>query len=340
MSPVVLAGTGSPRVAFITYSKGEYGLHIQELKQPVITAASADFGAPGPDHRLPGAAPAHAGRGQQDPEAGVREALPRGPAADQRRGHQRRRLLRRDGGDVRRRPGRSAVRLPGGIRPAVPHVVVLVRQLRPAPAVRGAGVLADPVLLRAGQWRAVRSGVRRDRRPRPGAVHADGPGRSLLRHLSLQSLPAPRVLRRRRELRAELRQSDTGAPWPTSIRSTRYGNPVFANGTFVPLTASFVQETTVFREFGPLSGSTMRLATRTHRRSPAPCRATRPTATRATTCGSAPTDCWRCACAGSRAGATLRTSSTSAGTPRCGATSTSSSWASGPSSATRSCGSR
>lgn len=35
---------------------------------------------------------------------------------------------------------------------------------------------------------------------------------------------------------------------------------MFNNGTLLPLSAAFIQETTVFREFGPLSGSTMRLA--------------------------------------------------------------------------------
>jgi WD40-like Beta Propeller Repeat len=35
---------------------------------------------------------------------------------------------------------------------------------------------------------------------------------------------------------------------------------VFRNGTLIPLGAAFVQETTVFREFGPLAGNTMRLA--------------------------------------------------------------------------------
>jgi outer membrane protein assembly factor BamA len=40
----------------------------------------------------------------------------------------------------------------------------------------------------------------------------------------------------------------------------QFGQQIFRNGTLVPFGAAFVQETTVFREFGPLSGSTMRLA--------------------------------------------------------------------------------
>ena len=39
-----------------------------------------------------------------------------------------------------------------------------------------------------------------------------------------------------------------------------YGQQLFHNGTAVPLGLSYVQETTVFREFGPLSGNTMKLS--------------------------------------------------------------------------------
>src|SRR4030095_14292355 len=39
-----------------------------------------------------------------------------------------------------------------------------------------------------------------------------------------------------------------------------HARPVFRNGTLVPLGVAFVQETTVFREFGPLAGNTMRFA--------------------------------------------------------------------------------
>jgi len=40
----------------------------------------------------------------------------------------------------------------------------------------------------------------------------------------------------------------------------QFGQAIFRNGTFVPFGINFVQETTVFREFGPLSGNTVRLA--------------------------------------------------------------------------------
>jgi hypothetical protein len=43
-----------------------------------------------------------------------------------------------------------------------------------------------------------------------------------------------------------------------AYQQAQYGTSVFRNGTLMPLGASFIQETTVFREFGPLAGSTMR----------------------------------------------------------------------------------
>jgi Omp85 superfamily domain len=45
-----------------------------------------------------------------------------------------------------------------------------------------------------------------------------------------------------------------------SYQQANFGQQVFRNGTLVPLGAAFVQETTIFREFGPLAGNTMRLA--------------------------------------------------------------------------------
>ena len=48
-SPVVLReGIATPRVAFVTYYKGEYGLHTSTGRSRSTKAATADFGAPGP----------------------------------------------------------------------------------------------------------------------------------------------------------------------------------------------------------------------------------------------------------------------------------------------------
>ena len=40
----------------------------------------------------------------------------------------------------------------------------------------------------------------------------------------------------------------------------QFGQSVLQNGWFYPIGAAFVQETTIFREFGPVSGNTMRLS--------------------------------------------------------------------------------
>ena len=45
-----------------------------------------------------------------------------------------------------------------------------------------------------------------------------------------------------------------------AYQAATFGQAVFRNGTLMPLGAAFVQETTIFREFGPLAGNTMRLA--------------------------------------------------------------------------------
>ena len=39
---------GQDRIAFVTYYKGEYEIHTIQLKEPLHTVASSDFGAPGP----------------------------------------------------------------------------------------------------------------------------------------------------------------------------------------------------------------------------------------------------------------------------------------------------
>jgi outer membrane protein assembly factor BamA len=39
----------------------------------------------------------------------------------------------------------------------------------------------------------------------------------------------------------------------------QYGTRLFSNGSFMPLGISYVQETTIFREYGPLAGNTVRV---------------------------------------------------------------------------------
>jgi WD40-like Beta Propeller Repeat len=48
VSPVVLRDQKTPRVAFVSYYKGEYGIHTLPREEAIHTVASADFGSPGP----------------------------------------------------------------------------------------------------------------------------------------------------------------------------------------------------------------------------------------------------------------------------------------------------
>ncbi|MBA2303797.1 MAG: PD40 domain-containing protein [Acidobacteria bacterium] len=48
VSPVVLNDGKTPRIAFVTYYKGEYGIHTLARDQALHTVATSDFGAPGP----------------------------------------------------------------------------------------------------------------------------------------------------------------------------------------------------------------------------------------------------------------------------------------------------
>ncbi len=50
VSPIVLHDSEkkTPKIAFVTYYKGEYGIHTLNRDQPLHTVASADFGSPGP----------------------------------------------------------------------------------------------------------------------------------------------------------------------------------------------------------------------------------------------------------------------------------------------------
>ena len=143
-------------------------------------------------------------------------------------------------------------------------------------------------------------------RPRHRAGDSNGPRRHRARDLSDQIATAASSSRAASSSSAS-EYNDPGAAESsrTQYQQETYGRTLFSNGSMIPLGVEFVQETTVFREFGPLAGNTVRLAydvVARHRR--ACCRARPSTPICGTTCGSAPTACWRRASKGSRASAT------------------------------------
>jgi hypothetical protein len=48
VSPIVLRDQKPAKIAFVTYYKGDYGIHTLSREEPITTVASSDFGAPGP----------------------------------------------------------------------------------------------------------------------------------------------------------------------------------------------------------------------------------------------------------------------------------------------------
>ena len=61
-----------PRIGVVTYYKGDYELYALDRRDPIVTAASSDFGAPGPiitsRHHCP-----HAGGRQESEEGPIRK---------------------------------------------------------------------------------------------------------------------------------------------------------------------------------------------------------------------------------------------------------------------------
>ena len=259
-SAVVLnQGQGEPRIAFVSYYKGEYELHALNRPEPIATAASADFGGPGPiiDFQAP---LAHTLVADNTRRKGTFEKM----FLD---GRPPLNVGVTSGGDVF---GGSAVTFSDVLGDKQFNVYAAsISQYRTLSlsylnlsrrfnyAIQGysqtqffygqtGGVFFDP---------AFSNLVDRDlavatRTVRGGSVFGIWP---LDRY-------------RRFELSAGLLQyreqfNDPGLQdAATGFQAQEFGRQLFQDGYYVPLGATFVQETTIFREFGPLAGNTMRLS--------------------------------------------------------------------------------
>lgn len=260
LSPIVMKDKSpAGRVAFITYYKGDYGLHQLELNKPLRTAASADFGAPGPviDFQAP---LAHTLVAQNKKRKGVFEKLfldGRPPIS----------VGVTSGGDIF-----------GGTAVAFSDVLGDHRFTFTAASIAQYRTLAASYvnLSRRFQW-AVQgysqkvfyygqySGMFYDPSYSP-FIDRDlaTATRSINGATAFGIYPLDAF--RRIELSAgiahysEHYNDDSLAEYSEAYQKQLYGTTIFNNGTILPLGVAFVQETTVFREFGPLSGNTMRLA--------------------------------------------------------------------------------
>jgi hypothetical protein len=258
VSPVPLPDRAGRTVAFVTYYKGDYGLHTMQLQEPIHTALTSDFGAPGPiiDFHAP---LTHTLVQDNSKRKGTFEKLfveGRPPVN----------VGVTSGGDIF---GGSQISFSDVLgdqrfniyaasisqyRTLAFSYVNLARRLQYAAQAFSQttffygqleGIFYDPMF----------SGIiSRDyavatRSYRGASLFGIYP----FSRYSRIELSGGFVQRNERFNDPGLEEYSRG------YQQVQFGRQLFQNGTSLPLGLAFVQETTVFREFGPLAGRTMRL---------------------------------------------------------------------------------
>jgi hypothetical protein len=260
LSPVVLSKDGaSPRLAFVDYYKGSYSLHTFELKDPLHTAASADFGSPGPivdfqaplQHTLVTENVSKKGRfekmfldGRPPVNVGVTS-----------------------GGDVF-----------GGSMVSFTDVLGDKQFSMYASSVQQYKTLSFSYVNLERRFQYALQGYSQtqffygnlgyylyDPAIAPYISREDALATQTVRGGSMFAI-YPFSTYRRVELSGGIVHYNEEYADPLlqqaagDYQEELYGAQLFNNGMMMPLGVSFIQETTVFREYGPLSGSTMRLS--------------------------------------------------------------------------------
>jgi hypothetical protein len=258
-SAVVLKEGQSSRIAFISYYKGEYSIHTLERKEPLHMVASADLGAPGPII---------------DFQAPLQHTL----VADNQR---------------KKRPFEKMF-LEG--RPPVNVGVTSNGDVFGGSEISFGDVTGDKqfnvFIASISQYRTTAASYvnlsRRFQYAFQGYSQTTffyGQGNSVYYDPAYQEFVGRDAAQATRTVRGgsalgiypldryrrvqfsggfiQLREqyNDPGlAQLATQYQLQNYGRQLFSNGSMIPLGVEFVQETTVFREFGPLAGNTMRFA--------------------------------------------------------------------------------
>lgn len=259
VSPVVLKDAPANRLAFVTYFKGEYGLHVLDRKDEITKVASADFGSPGPivDFQAP--------------------------------------LMHTLVPDNKKKKGKFEKLFLEG-RPPVSLGVTSGGDVFGGTQVTFTDVLGDQqfslMVASVSQYRTMSFTWQNMERRLQWAIQ--GYNQTQFYYGQLQGLlydpylaqyidrdlaTATRTIQggtafgiypfnryRRIEVfggfsRYQERFNDPDVEaYSQQYQQEQYGSTLFNNGNMMPIGAAFVQETTIFREFGPLSGSTMRLS--------------------------------------------------------------------------------
>lgn len=259
VSPVVLRDAPDNRLAFVTYFKGEYGLHVLERKDEITKVASADFGTPGPivDFQAPL----------------THTLLP----------------------DNKKKKGRFEKLFLEG-RPPVNLGVTSGGDVFGGTQVTFTDVLGDQqfslLMASVSQYRTMSFTWLNMEKRMQWAIQGYNMTQFFYGQLegvfydpafsgfidrdfavatrTIQGASAFAIYPFNRYRRVEVfggfsryqeRYNDPALEQLSSqYQQEQFGRNLFNNGSMMPLGAAFVQETTIFREFGPLSGSTMRLS--------------------------------------------------------------------------------
>ena len=259
LSPIVLNDASGSKLGFITYYKGDYGLHTLERKEPLHTAASADFGAPGPII---------------DFQAPLQHTL---VTANQRRKKPFEKMFLE---------GRPPVNVGvtnngdvfGGTEISFGDVLGDKQFNVFAASIAQYRTLSLSYVNLAKRFQYALQGYSQTQffyGQLEGILYDP----SLAPYVSRDLAQATRTYRggtafgiyplnrySRFELSGGIVQIKEQYNDPTlqlyaeQYQQEQFGQQIFRSGFIAPLSAAFVQETTVFREFGPLAGSTMRLA--------------------------------------------------------------------------------
>jgi len=259
VSPVVLHDSPVNRLAFVTYFKGDYGLHILERKEELTKVATSDFGSPGPivDFQAP--------------------------------------LMHTLVADNKKKKGKFEKLFLEG-RPPVALGVTSGGDVFGGTQVTFTDVLGDQqfnvFISSVSQYRTMSFTWQNMERRLQWALQ--GYNETQFYYGQLESVfydpylsqfidrdlaQATRTMQggtafaiypmnryRRFELSAGFSRYQESFNDPLVQQASndyqiqQYGHSLFNNGNMAPFGVAFVQETTIFREYGPLSGSTMRLA--------------------------------------------------------------------------------
>ena len=259
VSPVVINdGNAPPKIGFISYYKGEYGLHTLDRREPIVTAASADFGSPGAV--------------LADFQAPLSHTLMK---------------------EKIKKKGKFENMFLDG-RPPVNVGVTSSGDVFGGTAVTFSDVLGDQQFnlyaASISQYRTLSLSYMNISRRLNWALQGYsqtqffyGTGSNVFYDPSYAGIInrdlaiATQTIRggsafaiwpfnkyRRVELSGGILNYNEGFNDPSvqeysnQYQQDQFGRPLITSGTYVPLGATFVQETTIFREFGPLAGNTIR----------------------------------------------------------------------------------